>query len=611
MWFDRIVESIMRGRDILIIVLGLAIAVGLFYAAGAQLDYINAQRQEMGLVINEPLENAPPSLAFATVAMGAFRGLVVDILWMRADKLKEEGQFFDAKQLAEWITTLQPRFAAVWEFHAWNMAYNISVAIPASQPEQRWRWVRNGYELLRDKGIPINPKALPLYRELARILQHKIGGVSDDAHKYYKLQLAEAIGPLLGSEDNHLAADDDAFFEALIAAPGEWARIADDPDVAPFIEALREIGEPFTGEQKLIQNYLAMRHDAAGFPQAALDVVDRFRGMAALQRFDLLAKAYELRHTWKLEPVRMHEINREYGPIDFADPNVHTPLDWRHPDSHAIYWAVKGLSVAGERDDDEARRYETNTQRIVAHSLQNLFRYGKIMILSRPAEMIEQQRQIADPGVPILEKDIFLGPDLRMFSPYNKAVLDIIAGYEDDPTTKESLENGHRNMLRNAVLSFYLGGLRAEAQQIYNQLRKRYPLEEFRVSLDQYAINRWREELESLGINDAREQISQLLTEGYYLYAMRDDDAAAGRERLAQQVYDYYNEMHQPEFRVDLPPMSVLRYFAVGQFLHSGAYPDYVRQGLLDRIQIEKPELYEQLEQTETQLRQMQEQGTR
>jgi hypothetical protein len=168
-------------------------------------------------------ENAPPSLVFATVAMGAFRGLIVDILWMRADKLKEDGQFFDARQLAEWITTLQPRFASVWEFNAWNMAYNISVAIPATQPEQRWRWVKNGYELLRDEGIPLNPKSSQLYRELARIFQHKMGGVSDDAHKYYKLQLAEALGPLLESPDNGLGRDDNAYFEALIRAPGPYA----------------------------------------------------------------------------------------------------------------------------------------------------------------------------------------------------------------------------------------------------------------------------------------------------------------------------------------------------------------------------------------------------
>ena len=124
---------------------------------------------------------------------------------MRADKLKEEGQFFDARQLAEWITKLQPRFSAVWEFQAWNMAYNISVAIPATQPEQRRRWVKNGYELLRDQGIPLNPKSIPLYRELSRILQHKLGGVSDDAQEYYKLQFANEIGPLLESPDNGIS----------------------------------------------------------------------------------------------------------------------------------------------------------------------------------------------------------------------------------------------------------------------------------------------------------------------------------------------------------------------------------------------------------------------
>src|SRR4030042_4765042 len=173
----------MRLRDATVIFICIFLAAVLFTIAGSRLDYINSQRAVMKLVINEPLENAPPSLAFATVAMGAFRGLVVDALWMRADNLKEQGQFFDARQLAEWITILQPRFAAVWEFQAWNMAYNISVAIPATQPDQRWRWVKNGYELLRDEAIDkYKLNNIELYRELARIFQHKIGGISDDVH---------------------------------------------------------------------------------------------------------------------------------------------------------------------------------------------------------------------------------------------------------------------------------------------------------------------------------------------------------------------------------------------------------------------------------------------
>ena len=102
----------MRLRDKIICFVCIVLAAGLFFGAGTQLDSINQQREDMNLIIDKP-ENIPPSLVFATVATGAFRGLVVDILWMRADKLKEEGQFFDARQLAELITILQPQFASV------------------------------------------------------------------------------------------------------------------------------------------------------------------------------------------------------------------------------------------------------------------------------------------------------------------------------------------------------------------------------------------------------------------------------------------------------------------------------------------------------------------
>ena len=105
----------MKTKDLLNIVFCVLLSGALLTTASMRTDSIHKAREEMGLVANPSLENAPPSLAFATVAMGAFRGLVVDILWMRADTLKQEGKFFDAKQLAEWITTLQPRFAAVWD----------------------------------------------------------------------------------------------------------------------------------------------------------------------------------------------------------------------------------------------------------------------------------------------------------------------------------------------------------------------------------------------------------------------------------------------------------------------------------------------------------------
>jgi len=587
----------MRIRDLIICAICIVLAIVLLIIAGARLDYINSQRQEMKLIINEPLENAPPSLAFATVAMGAFRGLVVDILWMRADKLKEEGQFFDAKQLAEWITTLQPRFASVWEFHAWNMAYNISVAIPATQPDQRWRWVKNGYELLRDEGILLNPKSIELYRELARIFQHKIGSVSDDAHKYYKLQLALAMEPLLGPADNE-------YFQALATAPTNWQEIIKDLNVAELVTALKSADDAFADADagKFVDHYLSLRQNPNRFNPAAFATIDNFRGTPALEKFDIFAKAYHLRNIWKLDPVLMQELNKTYGPIDFTDPNKHLPLDWQHPDSHAIYWGVKGLQEIAKDEDREITITEINTDRIVRHSLQNLFRYGKIFIYDVPVEISEDSS--SQPTQRVI-KEIFLRPDLRMFQPYNEAMLAVLEKYQDlsEEGSYKSYQHGHRNMLKNAIFLFYQSGHTAQAQKIYDQLRKLYPLEEFKVPLVVFAKNRFREELESIGIYDATEQIVALLTESYLRYALRDDNAAAGSEKLAKEVWQHYQSEYSNEHRIDLPEFPMLRYFALMNFLSDDLYPPNLRRNLLGRIKIERPDLYKQLEQQEEELR--------
>jgi hypothetical protein len=586
----------MRFRDTIICSVCIVLAGCLLVIAGMRLDYINSKRQQMELISNAPLENAPPSLAFATVAMGAFRGLVVDVLWLRADRLKEQGQFFDAKQLAEWITTLQPRFASVWEFQAWNMAYNISVSLPSDQPQERWRWVKNGYELLRDKGIPLNPHSISLYRELGRIFQHKIGSVSDDAHKYYKLQLVEAMEPLLGPADN-------AYFESLAAAPTEWQQIIKDADTARLIAALKSADKAFADDAGFVNNYLSLRQNPGRFDPAAFRVIDSFRATKTLEKFDIFAKAWYLRNVWKLDPVLMNELNHTYGPVEGPDPNVHLPLDWRHPDTHAIYWAVKGLKTAGK---EKYSAEETNTDRIVSHSLQNLFRYGKIFLYDVPAD----ESAAGDPnrsGIP--RREIFLRSDLRMFEPYDRSQLAIIEKYKKlREASCETLQNGHKNMLKNAIFSFYQAGHINQAQKIYEQLGQLYPQDEFKVPLVIFVRNRLREELTNITITNAREIIQMMLREGYFRYAVRDDDEAYGQEKMAREVYDNYQSAYLDENRIDLPDFKLLRYFALLDFLNDSQYPANLRRNLLSRIKVEKPQLFSQLQQQELEMQKQQSQ---
>jgi hypothetical protein len=579
----------MRLRDTIIWFVCIVLAVSLLITAGMQLDFMNSQRQQMKLTINEPLENAPPSLAFATVAMGAFRGLLVDILWLRADKLEDQGEFFDAKQVAEWITTLQPRFTSVWEFQAWNMAYNISVAIPATQPEERWRWVKNGYELLRDRGISLNPKSISLYFEMARIFQHKIGFVSDDAHKYYKLQLAMAMEPLLGPADNQ-------YFKMLAEAPTDWGQIIKDPNVTPLITALKSADKMFNNDDDFVSNYLSLRQNPARFNPDAFKVIDNFRGTEAIRKFDIFAKAYHLRNTWKLDPVLMQQLNYTYGPTDINDPNTRLPLDWRHPDTHAIYWAVKGLQIAGKK---EYSADEINTDRIVNQSLQDLFRNGKIFIYDVPAETPSDWQTPQTK----MEKDIFFRPDLRMFDSYNKSALARIEKYgyleEARKGSLQSLKEGHRNMLMNAIFAFYQGGHVQRAQRIYDQMRELYPQDEFKVPLVIFIRNQLHEKLQHISLDNAKEIVEMMLRESYFRYAMHDDDEAFGGEKMAKEVYDHYQSPKIDENRVDLPDFTLLRYLAIIDFLNDQQYPLNMRQALYNRIKLERPELAEQLEKQE------------
>jgi hypothetical protein len=181
-------------KKILLALLAVACLVG----SGVTQRALNSDRARLGLTRAEVLENAPPVLAFTTVALGGFRGLISNALWIRMNNLQDQDKFFEMVQLGDWITKLQPTFVQVWTVQAWNMAYNISVKF--KDAADRWRWVRAGIELLRDNGLKYHPNEMLLYRELAWFFQHKMGANLDDANVYYKTEwatndMARVFGP--------------------------------------------------------------------------------------------------------------------------------------------------------------------------------------------------------------------------------------------------------------------------------------------------------------------------------------------------------------------------------------------------------------------------------
>jgi len=167
------------------------VAAALFTLAGALNVRLLDQRSTAHLTQAPPTQNMPPAVAFTTVALGGFRGILADVLWMRAGTLQDEGRYFELVQLSDWIAKLQPRSPAIWAYHAWNMAYNLSALMAA--PAEKWRWVRNGIVLLRDEGMVANPGSPRLHQELAWLFFHKLGTDSDAAAGYYRAQWAAEV----------------------------------------------------------------------------------------------------------------------------------------------------------------------------------------------------------------------------------------------------------------------------------------------------------------------------------------------------------------------------------------------------------------------------------
>ena len=183
-------------RDRLIQAMALVVMLVSTTVCGALLPSLIDLSEEHSLRYTDvSVEGAPPFVALGTT-IGALRGIIVDYLWIKVNIMQQKGLFYEVMADADLITKLQPRFAAVWAFHGHNMAYNISVATHTE--EERWEWVKSGIRLVRNEGLRHNPQDLVLHKELAFWYAHKIEGVSDDAHLYYKREFGREWHFLLG-----------------------------------------------------------------------------------------------------------------------------------------------------------------------------------------------------------------------------------------------------------------------------------------------------------------------------------------------------------------------------------------------------------------------------
>lgn len=166
----------------------LAVAIAAFVLAAPTVMKVDALRTQ--LVSDGVLPAQQPDSAATSAALGGFRGLAVDVLWMQGEALQNERQFYQLKTIYELISVLQPNFPLVWCFNSWNLAYNISAEW--GRPEDKWLWIKEGIDY-GNKGLRYNPDSIDLLVDTGWIYFHKIGKDPHNA-QYFAKRLMETEG---------------------------------------------------------------------------------------------------------------------------------------------------------------------------------------------------------------------------------------------------------------------------------------------------------------------------------------------------------------------------------------------------------------------------------
>ncbi len=527
-------------RDVGVQLGGIALAILCVVGASFLVPPANEIRKTHQLVIDpNSIKGLPPGLALLG-KLGTFRALAIDWASIRAERLKNEGKFYEAYELHDTICKLAPRFPQIWANAAWNMAYNISVS--QYSPEQRWRWVQNGIKLLRDKGIQYNPRSVALYRELAWIFWHKIGDFLDDEHLNYKRALAVEWEKVLGPVPV-VTTDEEYFdwFRKIVDAPKDLEKlISSDQAVSDLVAKLQQVNlKPNHTLLEIIAKYIRPELQARNMLAKDTQITPKLAARLKLLEnpdiavpLDKLLSALRskiIREEYKMKPAWMLDLMAEqYG-----------PLDWRNAFSHTLYWASLGDQIS-KNYYGATKSDRVNTARLILFALQSTIMKGHIVLWPN----------FDDKFLSYLD----LTPDIR-FIPYLYDTYMRISyeQFPDDPNLAlgkpaDNYFNGFvSNMELWIQLLYYEGGEKnrdqAEAYMVWLRENNPHPngstQERYLTTLDEFVVGDLITQMNTY--RSASGLVNTFIIRGFKHLGLGLTERGMNHFRLARYMHDYWN----------------------------------------------------------------------
>jgi hypothetical protein len=270
-----------------------------------------------------------------------------------------------------------------------------------------------------------------------------------------------------------------------------------------------------------------------------------FDGLCHPSSAELRSRAQVLVEKFKLDPCFMQEVDSRYG-----------PLDWRLPESHAIYWAARGLLWLDEAAKEPSWEVRW-LHRIVLSALASSFQHGLLRSLPN-SEQVE------------------LGPNLEVI-PKLDAAYD--RAMKEEQGLRDNLRNAQRHFLQHAVLLLYINGRVDEGSQWYRAIGERYPGQPLfsarpqsvaeKMKIDDYVLDLAQQDIGSANAEQVAVVVEGFLRTACLSLARDEDQRANGFIHFASMIWDRVIATQAIPLKKPLRTFQELKQSALDQLLDS------------------------------------------
>ena len=225
----------------------------------------------------------------------------------------------------------------------------------------------------------------------------------------------------------------------------------------------------------------------------------------------------------KLDPSKILELDKKYG-----------KMDWRVPESQAIYWATLGIEkTAGKRD--------LRCARLITQSLQAAFRGGRMLTMDdKKLEYVQ------------------IVPNLALADSAYETYIETQMSYDKESGDNSSFRSARINYLKDAIPLIYTHGNITKAEEFFRKLIKEDGPQKQRT-LDEFVMAEFAEDVRDADVKKVSAIISELIFRSIISLIYNDHDAALANERLARYIHSKYVKENIDVKRNNLPPYPTMK----------------------------------------------------